>query len=87
MSATTPISRWKMHFGWLSPTEGNIIGRERGQALVRVILGTVVSLYLAYMHRHSDAGAPPWLVMAGYSIFAVGLFWYVLRTRASPRSS
>src|SRR5712692_2587829 len=75
-------------FKWLTPTGGNIIGRERGQALLRVFVSTIVALYLMHAHGPCDLTheIPPWVVMAGYALFSIALFWRILRSQISPAS-
>ncbi len=74
-------------FAWLSQTrDGDILGRERGQALLRVVVSGVAAVYLIYAHPFDSRGEglPPWLVIASYAIFSIGIFWRILHARNSP---
>ncbi len=73
-------------FKWLAPIGKNILGRERGQALVRVFISTILALYLIYVYGSIDSlhKVPPWLIMACYALFSIALFWHILRARTSP---
>src|SRR5712692_6024903 len=86
MLATNLVSKLIAPFKWLPSTHENILGRERGQALVRVFVGTVVVLYLTYTHPANDImpEVPPWLAIAVYVLFSTVLFWHILRTTTSP---
>ncbi len=86
MLTTDLVSKLIAPFKWLPPTHGNILGQERGQALVRVFVSAVAALYLAYAYGPIDFAheVPPWLVMAMYVPFSIVLFWCILRANTSP---
>jgi two-component system sensor histidine kinase RpfC len=83
------ISAWFKPFRWFSPTGDKLLARERGQALVRVVVSAVITLYLVYSHWPIDLaqGAPAWFVVAfAFVAFSVGLLWHILHTKRSPLS-
>src|SRR5712692_3178862 len=84
--ASNRISALTTSFRWLAPTGGNILGRECGQALLRVFVSTVVTLYLmhAYEPINLTSEVPPWLWIAGYALFSIALFWRILHAQTSP---
>lgn len=86
LAARSALSRLSTTFRWLSPADGNTLGRERGQALLRVVISTVVTFYLIISQPliPTTNQTPPSVVIAAYAIFAIGLFWHILR---SPTSS
>jgi len=75
-------------FTWISKSRrGDIVGRERGQALLRVVVSTVVALYLFYSNPVLDITrqVPAWMVIGGYAAISIVLFLWVLRSRESSR--
>lgn len=75
-------------FRWLSLKGGETIGRERGQAVLRVAVITIAALYLLFAAQATDDvnSAAPWLAIASYWIVSVGLLLHTLRTDTSPPS-
>lgn len=74
-------------FSWLTKTRGgDILGRERGQAVLRIVVSGVAAAYLVSAHW-SDSWKgyiPPWFVIAVYAILSIGVFWLILRSDQSP---
>lgn len=70
-----------------SPAHGNILERERGQALVRVALSAAAAVcyYVhAFMTGNSPSAIPTWVLCGGYAVISAVFFWYLLHTRVSP---
>jgi len=90
MTVSRLPARFLAPFAWLSRNRGgDILGRERGQALLRVMVSVVVTLYLIIVHPLAKwhDGLPQWLWVAmGYVVFSIGVFLYVLRCQHSPAS-
>ena len=84
MVATNLVSKLIAPFKWLPPTDGNILGQERGQALVRVFVSTIITLYFVYASIDLIHTVPPWLVIGVYALFSMLLFWEILRANTSP---
>lgn len=72
-------------FTCCSPVPGDILDRERGQALVRVFVTATVTVCLMYVHGLSDSrhAAPPWTVIAGYVVLSISFFWYLRHAETS----
>ena len=73
-------------FGWLSRGGDKILGRERGQALLRVAISTISTLYLVRVSpvENGVGSGPPWLVIGCYALISVFLFFHVIRAETSP---
>lgn len=75
-------------FRWSSHDGDKTLGRERGQALLRVFVITVAATYLWYAAQATGAVATvaPWMVIVGYWAISVGLLWQTLRASISSLS-
>lgn len=93
-----PLTVWRRHvvqrlsiapFSWLLPKGDKAIGRERGQAALRVAVITIAALYLVIAGKGTAdvQAAAPWLVIAAYWTVSVGLLLHTLRagTSSMPR--
>lgn len=71
-------------FKWLARNGEDLLGRERGQALLRVFVGTAVMLYVVWAYASADAARVifHWFVFAitFVSVSAV-LFWHTMRAQ------
>lgn len=70
-----------------SPAHGNILERERGQALVRVSV-TAVGTFTFYIYDYLTNIIPllksTWILGSAYAVIATLFFWYLMHTRTSP---
>ena len=58
----------------LRPQRSDALGRERGQAVVRLVLSLVAEAYLVFSHIPLDFshGIPDWLLLSlGFVLFSV----------------
>lgn len=81
------FSEWALPVSRTALSGGNILDRERGQALLRVGVTAVATIYvlLASQPLTLASEIPPWLILgAGYLIFAAVLAWRVQRAQSSP---
>jgi len=86
MAASHLRTRLLAPFAWLSRTHGgDIIGRERGQASLRVVVSSVVATYLFYTDPTTTISdwVPTWMVIAVYALISISLFWWILYSRES----
>lgn len=86
MAVSRLPARFLAPFAWLSRTRGgDILGRERGQALLRVVVSTVVATYLFYTDPTTTITdrVPTWMVVAVYALISISLFWWILYSRES----
>ncbi len=87
MAVSRLPARFLAPFAWLSRTRGgDILGRERGQALLRVVVSSVVTLYLVFAQNFIiwDQTIPLWFVVAvSYVVFSLIVFLRILHARAS----
>ena len=71
----------------IAPQRSDILGREQGQAILRVAVSITVLLYLTIHHYpiRLDMYAPPWLVfLTGFIVFSVIVVVMALRDQRSP---
>lgn len=80
-SSSAAIANFSQQFRWLSAAGGETLGRERGQAAVRVIATAAAAIYLA----QTTMTNLPWLILAFYAAFSIGFLWHVARTTMSLR--
>lgn len=87
MSIRDSIAYLKVALFWQSPAHGDILERERGQALVRVALSAVAAAcyyVYAFLTGNSPSAIPTWMFCLGYAVISVAFFWYLLHTSISP---
>jgi two-component system sensor histidine kinase RpfC len=86
MAVSRLRTRFLAPFTWLSRSRGNdILGRERGQALLRVVVSTIVAGYLFYSDPVTTIAdrVPTWLVIAGYAAVSITVLVWTLRSTVS----
>lgn len=86
MAGSRLPARFLAPFAWLSRNRGgDILGRERGQALLRVVVSSVVATYLFYTDPITTISdrVPTWMVIAVYALISISLFWWILYSRTS----
>lgn len=87
MSTRDSIAYLNAAFSWQSPAHGDILERERGQALVRVALSAAAAAcyyVYAFLTGKSPSAIPTWMFCLGYAVISGAFFWYLLHTRISP---
>ena len=87
MAVRTAIAYLSTALSWRSPAHGDILERERGQALLRVSVTTVAtfSFYIyAYLTNIAPLVMSTWMLGIAYVVIAAVFFWYLLHTRTSP---
>ena len=87
MSTRDSIAYLISPFSRHSPAHGNCLERERGQALVRVVISSVAALcyYVqSFLTGNPTSPLPTWMFCLGYTIISVAFFWCLLHTRTSP---
>lgn len=85
-SASSNEAMLTMPFKWLAPSGQDLLGRERGQALLRVFVGIAVMLYVIRAYTSADAAREifPWFVFAiAFVSVSAALFWHTIRAKKS----
>lgn len=69
-----------------APTFDDVLIRERGQAILRVVVTAVATIYVFFASWPFDLrGVPGWLVIGtGYTLFSIFLLGHILRSGCSP---
>ena len=73
-------------FTWQSPAHGDILARERGQMLVRIIVSALAGLiyYIYALTENPAAVIPIWGICLTYATIAIVFLCFLLYTNTSP---
>ena len=82
-----PPAIFRQFWRRIAPLRSSILGREQGQATLRLALSITVLVYLLFRHfpANLDQSVVRWLVFLGaFSLFSVFIFVATLRDKRSP---